>query len=476
MTLLPLLLAAEAQPLSYEQALALAIEANPDVAMAQMDAQAAESRVMSAQSVWDPYLTANLGRAYNLSEQRADFGFYYELETTSLMWSSQLAQTLPTGTSWSLDWQNSSQDVGVQLEADNLFEVEDFASGSSSLTASVTQQVLKGHRMAYNLQAINSAKASLTIAEASVEQQRQTVLSEVASAYWDLVYAGEALATAREAVDVAQEEQRIVAAQLDAGNMAPVELTRVQAAVAQTQLALIESDNLHQAASYRLSTLLAMDGTPLEPTTEPGDIPTLDLDLGRAIEATLAGNPGIKVQEALVANAEANLASAKHGRLPTLSVTGSAGWRGYDDEVGGGYSAARSEVFGRQFPTRYVGADLSVPLLNRAARGEMNAQAAETMSAEYQLQQLEQTLSEQVAGLVRDLETATRRLELAELNLRLAEETLAAEKALQNAGRAIQKDILAAQRERDAARVEVVKARTDFQKSLVTLEGLQGRL
>ena len=468
---------AMAQPLSYEEALALAVEANPDVAMAEASRSAAEARVMAAQALWDPYLTAGVGRATNLSEQRADFGFYYQLDTTSLFWNAQLAQTLPTGTSWSLDWQNSTQDVKVDLGADNSFNVEDFASGSSSLTASVTQQVLKGHKLAYNLQAVTNARGALTMAEASSSQQRQTVLSEVAGAYWDLVYAGEALQTAREAVDVALEEKRIVAAQLDAGNMAPVELTRVEAAVAQTQLALIEADNLHQAASYRLSTLLALDGTPLEPTTAPGDIPTLDLDLGQAIEATLANNPGIQVQEAALANAEANLASARHARLPTLSVTGSMGWRGYDDEVGGSnYAAARSEVFSGAFPTRYVGADLSVPLLNRQARGDLNATAADALSAQMQLEQLELALAEQVAGLVRDLETATRRLELAELNLRLAEETLAAEKALQAAGRSIQKDILTAQRERDAAKVEVVKARTDYQKSLVTLEGLQGRL
>lgn len=467
---------ASAGSLSYEDALTLAIQANPSVAMAELDAQAAESRVLAAQAIWDPNLSASVGRAYNVSEQRADFGFYYELETTSLLWNSQLAQTLPTGTSWSLDWQNSTQDVGVQLDPDNPFQVEDFASGSSSLTASVSQQLLKGHRMAYNLQTVNSARAALTIAEAQVAQKRQEVLSDVASAYWDLVYTREALETAREAVEVAKEEQRIVAAQLEAGNMAPVELTRVEAAVAQTQLTLIEADNLHQTASYRLSTLLVLDGSPIEPTTDPGDVDVLDLNLGRTIEAALQGNPGIRVQEAVLANAEANLVSARHARLPTLSMTGSLGWRGYDDEVGGGYPEARAEVFGRQFPTSYVGADFSMPLMNRAARGEVGAQAAQTTSAERQLQQLELMVSEQVATLVRELETSTRRLELAELNLRLAEETLGAEKALQQAGRAIQKDILAAQRQRDAARVEVVKARTDYRKSLVQLEGLQGRL
>ena len=73
----------------------------------------------------------------------------------------------------------------------------------------------------------------------------------------------------------------------------------------------------------------------------------------------------------------------------------------------------------------------AVPLMNRAARGDLRTKAAGVTRAEIDLRAMETALAGQVARLVRELETSQRRLELAELNLRLAEETLLAEKALQ---------------------------------------------
>ncbi|HJN74738.1 MAG TPA: TolC family protein [Myxococcota bacterium] len=468
---------AGAVEVSYEDALRMAEEANPSIAGARQDLSIAEGGLFSARGVWDPVLTSGAGRAFSTSEQRDPaFGLYYQTTTTNLWWNAGLGQTLPTGTSWSVDWENSRNDFAVELDPDSPFQVEDFAAGSSSLTASLSQELLKGHRMAYNLQAVTTAQNAVDSADAALHEKRQSVLSDVAVAYWDLVYAGQFLETSREAVAVAKEERRIVRAQLEAGNMAPVELTRVEAAVAQTELALIEAENLHASSQAKLATLLALDTMTVSVTTLPGDIPPLAIDMDKAIEATMAGNPGLRAQRIQIDAAATELVVARHAQLPSLTASASAGWSGYNDEVGGGYPLARQEVFGRDFPNRYVGADFSVPLMNRAARGDLRTKAAGVTRAEIDLRAMETALAGQVARLVRELETSQRRLELAELNLRLAEETLLAEKALQEAGRAIQKDVLAAQRERDAAEVEVTKARTDYRKALVQLEGLQGRL
>jgi len=468
---------AAAAEISYDDALRLAEEANPTLAGARQDLAMAEGGLFAARGVWDPMFTGGLGRVYRESEQRdTAFGIYYQTTTTNSYWTSGLAQTLPTGTSWNVNWENNTNAFQIQLDPNSPFQVEDFASGSSALTASLSQELLRGHRMAYNLQTVTAAQNSVLSADAALAQQRQTVLSDVAVAYWDLVYASQFLDTSREAVAVAKEERRIVAAQLEAGNMAPVELTRVDAAVAQTELALIEADNLHAAAQARLATLLALDTVDVRTTTLPGEIPPLSLDMDQAIQATLASNPGLRAQQVQVDGAATDLVVSRHARLPSLTASASAGWQGYDDEVGGGYPIARQEVFAGEFPNRYIGADLSVPMLNRAARGDTKVKAAAVTKAELDLVALEASLAEQVAGLVRELETSQRRVELAKLNLRLAEETLEAEKALQEAGRAIQKDVLAAQRERDAAEVEVTRALTDYNKALVQLEGLQGRL
>ena len=149
---------AGAVDLSYDDALRLAEEANPSIAGAQQDVVQAEGGLFSARGVWDPTLTSTLGRSYRTSEQRDPaFGLYYQTTTTNVFWNAGLAQTLPTGTSWSLNWENSTNDFAIQLDPDNPFQVEDFKAGSSGLTAGLSQELLRGHRMAYNLQSVTAA-------------------------------------------------------------------------------------------------------------------------------------------------------------------------------------------------------------------------------------------------------------------------------------------------------------------------------
>ena len=80
----------------------------------------------------------------------------------------------------------------------------------SSLSASVTQQLLKGHRFAYNMQSIQGAQQSLRQAELNFQQTRQTILSNTAQAYWNWVYQTELVDIRKTAVAVS--EMRIVSA------------------------------------------------------------------------------------------------------------------------------------------------------------------------------------------------------------------------------------------------------------------------
>jgi outer membrane protein len=461
--------------LSYDDALARAIEHNPSLAQAAAELDAAEAGITSAKGVWDPQLSTGLSRGWEQELGVSQFGPYSQ-STNSTSWNVNLGQTLATGTSWNANWVNNSGTTEGTIDLGDLGSQDyRFETGFSRVGLSLSQQLLKGHKMAYNLETVRSAKMANSQAEIALSQQRQDLLSATAQAYWDLVYAVEAQRTAAQAVEVAQEERRIVQAQLDAGNMAPVELTRVEAAVAQARMALIEADNALAAASDALAVQVGLPtGGAIQPASAVGEAASLDIDLEAATQAAMDGNPGLAALRLGVDNAESSLSFYRHAMLPTLSLDGSVGAVGFSDE--NGYSAALSQVTSLDQPTASIGGTFSVPLGLRVERGNLRSAAAGVTSAEMQLHSAENALAQQVGGLVRELETSRRRIELAELNLRLAEETLSAEKSLQEAGRAIQKDVLAAQRERDAAQVSVLQARTSYRKALVQLEAAQGKL
>ncbi len=466
---------AQAAEIAYEQALQEALQANAGVLGAAATVEAAEGAVVSAGAVFDPLLTAYAGRSLQTSE-----GLWQGLDSSSdiqnTTWGAALSGTLPTGTTFSLNWDNFTGPYSYTIDIGGVDTLVEGVQSSSSLNLSVTQQLLKGLRLSYNLEPVRAARRALAQARASQRAARQEVLAAVASAYWDLVEAREAVRAAERAVEAAEEERRVVAAQVEHGFMAPLESTRVEAALAQARMTLLEARLAARAASEALAVQLARDPTePLEATTLPGDpVDTGPIDPEAAVQAALEGNPGLEVKRLAVADAEGALAAARHERLPSLSGTLAYGLQGFDADSS--YAAAFNEMLSGALPTTTMTLNLSVPLLNRAARGNVRSLAAQVEQARFDLEQAERDLERQVLAQVRTLETSRRRVELADLNLELARETLRAEKALQEAGRAIQKNVLDAMRQVTEAEVEQVRARTAWRKALVQLKALQGAL
>lgn len=467
-----------ARPLTLDDALEMAQEANPQLSGANYDLKAAEARAMAARGTFDPYVSLSAGRNFSVREGSFQ-GLETFTETTSLFWNAQLGQTLPSGTTWALESSNSSSLFYFNIQELNI-EDEQSSQGDAGLTLTLSQQLLEGHRMAYNLENVRQAEAARDMAEARLWSQRQTVLLETSRAWNELAYADAALLVAERALEVASEERRIVDAQVEAGNLAPVEATRVEAAVAQAQLAVIEARNARAAANDALGIQVGAIGEPFEPTNPPISVPSLDLDADRAVTSTLDGNPNLQMARLQVQDAEGSLAASRHAMLPSLSLDARFGYSGFEQVDDGtildGAALSRDKLSTGDFPDRYVGATFSVPLGMRAERGALGAATATVGSQQSALLTQENALTTQTLSLVRSLETAQQRIALAELNLRLAKETLAAEKARQEAGRAVQKDVLEAQRAVTDAEVQLLRARTDYQNALAELMALQGKL
>jgi outer membrane protein TolC len=461
-----------AAELSYTQALERALSANPTLVQAEASLLSSEGSLVSAKGTFDPYLNLGANHQTSISESFSQFG-QVASETTRNGFETTLTQFLPTGTSLNLDWSvDSSTYLYELLESGMTFEMEE-PQRFSTLSASFSQSLLQGHRMAYNLQAVREAERAVSRSEASLAATRLQVVADTAAAYWNLHTMREFEDIARQALAVAEEEGRVVQAMVDAGQLAPVEATRVQAAVVQARSSLIEAEHSHRVASETLAQLLGVDPAEvLHAASTPEPPVSLSLDDARVVEAALEGNPELLVYRSSVESSRISLANAKHARLPELALTGGFGVNGYDPEFG----EAFSEMFSGDLRFWTVGADLSVPLGNRADRGAVWQAEAAVTQAQQQLEVAERSVAAQVLAQVRKVEAGLVQVELAEVNLDLATQTLAAEKAKQREGRAIQKDVLEAQRAHSNAQASLVLARTDYVLSLVELGRLQGRI
>lgn len=458
------------RPLTYREALQAAVDANPALHRAELTRLAAEGSLVSSRGLFDPLYTGNA--RYSQDEQ---LGFPLSSDSTSWGTTHAFSGSLPTGTSYSLsgdlrrDQSTTTLDLGVP-------QIDERDAYTATYLASLTQELLRGVLLRYNLQNVTLAKQALSTQQQAVERTRQETLANAAAAYWSWVYRNELKRIADTSVEVADEALRVGQLKLEAGELAPVEGTRLEAAAVQARSNALDANNAAEDAANQL--LLLMGGTPdqeILPATDPGDVPELELDAGRAAEVALAQNLDLAVARANLESAELEYANARHGRLPSLSATGTLG-TGARSENGTAINALAGSGTADPFNSLSIRADLTVPLANRAARGDARRTGAVVEQRRSELEELQRSVSAQVEQQVRTLRSAKQRVDLADANARLAEQTLAAEEALADAGRAIQKDVLEARTELDRARAEAAKARTDYRQGQVELLRLQGQL
>lgn len=273
-----------------------------------------------------------------------------------------------------------------------------------------------------------AAKQAAEAATASAESARLQVRASFIQAAW-LAGAMEDTVTASErALAVAKEHEESAARAVQAGNSPP--LTHLQA---QTEVVRRESDLARTMADRERSWLalgiLLGKAEPVRVALPPvrDELPP---DVEAQVRDALERRPEIRVQEASVASARAQLDSA---------------WWRLAPQVAGNFSAFASTV---AFPTGEktgwtASAVLTWPLydggLSSGKRAQAQAQIIETEAA-LQAQRLE--VGRDVRDAARDLDVARERLQLAQKQKSLAEEAAASARRLFGAGLASSLDVL----------------------------------
>ena len=461
---------AEALDLTYDDALARASEAAVGVQVARSEHAAALGALLVARAPFEPTLTLGGSWFSSTDEGQAQFGAYTS-ETTGFSAQSRLAQAFATGTGVSLEFTADQSDSSFLLEEFNA-EFGEPAWGNK-LAIGLSQSLLQGDRLAWNLRGVHAAESAVSAAELGTEMARQEAVAGAARAYWSLSAAERLRAIAVLSRSASEEQARITRALVDAGKLAPVEATRLAAALAQAERALLDADAAVGAAADALATSVGLPlDTELRLQTPAAPPPELPRDDAAVLAAVRSGSLTLRLARAAVEDRERELRDARHALLPELDATAGASLRGYDSSFG----ASFDELGAATLPQWSLGAELTLPLLNRSDRGAAAQAEAALVRARIDLASREGDVETGARAQLRTLAGARQSLDLAELNVRLAEETLAAERARLSEGRSLQRDLITAQADVDRARADAEKARTDWLLALIELERLRGGL
>jgi outer membrane protein TolC len=206
----------------------------------------------------------------------------------------------------------------------------------SSFRASITQPLLQGFGILPNTRFIRIAKNNREISDVAFRLQVITTVNQIENIYWDLVNAYENVKVQEESIRLAEKTLSDNKKQVEIGTLAPIEVVRAQSVVATNQQSLIVA-----RTNLELQQLLmknALSRTLVDPTLAEAEvIPTSTMALPEKepvvpiqdlINDALSHRAELAESKIDLTNRDITNKSAKNALLPALNVSAYYGGSG----------------------------------------------------------------------------------------------------------------------------------------------------
>ncbi|MGD9497615.1 MAG: TolC family protein [Armatimonadota bacterium] len=260
-------------------------------------------------------------------------------------------------------------------------------------------------------EAIAAARAQTAASEASLVDTQRTLLLQVAQSFFTVLADQELAAAADEAVRAAQLHLELVDARIEAGTAAPADRLPVEAELAEAQFEAVSTLNAIWQALADLQALLALpaDELPLI-RGELAEVPPRG-ELQRWLATALAERPDLQAQRHRTRATELALRQAEISAGLTLSAQGQADYGRHTGTTGETWSLA---------------AGVSYPLFDRQARASVDQARANLEVARQRQAELELSIAREVTQAWYALSDAEERVTTAGVALAAAASSLEA--------------------------------------------------
>jgi outer membrane protein len=452
--------------LSLAECRATALENNLALKVQLISPAMSAEAVEEAIAVFEPSLFADA--SYSRSETPSGT---HPRETVMKSASADAGLEIPLLTGGSLT-------VGVPLsrtETEGAGAVDQVYATQVGVT--VSQPLLRDAGVRASTYGIRIAQYESKISEAQTKLELMRVIAAVDRVYWRLH-------AARRELQVRKEEHNLAVAQLDrarrmvdAGVLPEVEIIRAETGVAERTEAIIVADNAVRDRERELKRVLNGPGlgvrtpTIVVPVTEP-DPRDYTLSLDRLTEAALENRMEMLELELRLAQDAVTVDFRRNQKLPSLAVSYTYGINGLGPAAHDAYDL----MFERRYEDHSVGAQLVVPLGNRAAEARLRqalyTKAQTLASRDRRVVEIEQ----EVASALDQLESNWHRVVAARQRTTLARRNLDAEERQFGQGLRTSTEVLEAQTRLADAWSALIRAETEYEISKVDLAFATGFL
>ena len=376
-----------------------------------------------------------------------------------------LGGLLPLGTEYTV----AAADAATRGTGDAGFTY----TGNLGLT--LTQPLLRNFGVAANTAAIRIAQRGRAIAVHQFTGRVMDTVSSVGKAYYELVFAIENHKAKHEDLTRAQRLLDENRKRVEVGVLSPLDVTQAEAGVAEREEAVIVAERAIRDRENALKRLVLADvrewqGGALRPTELPL-AQAVATDVVASTRTALTRRPEYLAATEEIARRNIQVRYQRNQLWPAVDLEASGGLNG---RSGTGFGSLTGDELHGRHPAVGVGVVVRVPLGNGQARASYQTAKLNAAAALLQLKQLEQDIVIEVDNAVGRVATNWKRLDATRAASRLAEESLKAEESKLKAGTSTSFLVLQAQSQLAAARSAEIRARADYDQSLIDLARAEG--
>ena len=477
--------------LTLDDAVKFALDRNLDIAVQRLNPQINDIAVLSVKSVYNPTLTSTIGpqSATILPSSQTQLGVGGAAVTETMTFNGGVAQSLPWG-------------GGNFSAALNNFRRSSTSNNSlfnplfrSAWSFSYNQPILRNFQIDSTRQQLAVTKLNRDISDVQLRATITNTLSNVRNAYWDYVFAVQAVDVAQKSVDLAMKLVQDNQTRVEVGTMAPIDVVQAQSQAATARQNLAAAQQTMRTSELVLKRLI-VSGTEdpnwsvmLDPVDRPEFAPQA-IDLEAAIRNALSQRTDVEIakksmqandvtlrflRDQLKPQADLSLAYVPQGLGGTQLNRQSNGTLGSTvvSTIPGGIGDAFSSLFHNNYPQWTAQVNFSYPLGTSSQEASVARARVQLSQVQAQIKQVELQVATDVTNAAVSARSNVERVEAAQAARELAQKQLEAETSKFEVGMSTNYNVIQSQRDLATAQNNELQAILNYRKSLVELERLQ---
>jgi outer membrane protein len=468
--------------LTIEDAVSRARDKNIDIAVAKITPRLTDFTIAGLEANYHYNLTA----ATN-SQKSARFptstiqGINTITPTYTEGWSSGVAKNMWWGGG---SWQLSFTNTRTNQPASNSLRNPAYQSG---LSGTYVQPLLRGFKIDPNRAALTTNRISQQNDEITLTATTYTTEANVRNAYWDLVYAIQAVEAAQGQLDLANRLVQDNQQRVEIGTLAPIDVVSAQSEAANQRQTLVQAEGTVRTAELALKRLI-VSGTDdpvwtssINPTDRP---PTTNepINLEAAVGRALHERTDLQQSLNNLKISDVNLSSQIDQTRPQLNLTATYGLQGLGGPqidrtnnitIPSGYFDALSTLGRFDAPQWNVALNFTYPLGISAQESTVARTKLQLEQTQANLKSLQLQVATDVTNAALTVQSSLESVQASGVARELAKQKLDAAMSKAEVGMATNYEVVQAQRDFADSQNAELRAILNYRKALVNFEASQ---